>query len=148
MNDGATKFDGSQKSHLVSLLAECVRLDASDLHLSQGACPMVRVQGRLESLADQPPLGESEMQRIADELLGSGQADWSKGSIDGACFGPDDVRFRFNLYRRQGLLAAAMRRLEDRFRPLAELGLPEAMYSLSDLRDGLVIISGPSIWIK
>jgi twitching motility protein PilT len=144
MNDRVTEASGSQKSRLASLLAECVRLDASDLHLSGGIRPMLRVQGRLEALAEQPLLDESEVQKMAAELIGSEQADWSKGSVDGACFGPDGARFRFNLYRRQGLMAVAMRRLEERFRPLAELGLPEAMYSLSDLRDGLVIISGPT----
>jgi twitching motility protein PilT len=105
---------------------------------------MLRVHGRLEALADQPPLGESEMQQMAAELIGAEQADWSKGSVDGACFGADGARFRFNVFRRQGLMAVAMRRLEERFRPLAELGLPEALYLLSDLRDGLVIISGPT----
>jgi twitching motility protein PilT len=105
---------------------------------------MLRIHGRLETLAEQPPLDEPEMQQLAAELIGAEQADWSKGSVDGACFGPDGVRFRFNLFRRQGSMAVAMRRLEDRFRPLSELGLPEAMYLLSDLRDGLVIISGPT----
>jgi len=67
-------------------------------------------------------------------LIGAEQADWSKGSIDGACFGADGARFRFNVFRRQGLMAVAMRRLEERFRPLAELGLPEARVRAAERR--------------
>ncbi len=144
MNDCAKQVDGAADSRLAALLAECIRMDASDLHLSDGIRPTLRVHGRLEELADQPPISEAQVARMAAELIGTQQADWSKGSVDGACSGPGGVRFRFNVFRGQGRLAVAMRRLEDRFRPLSELGLPEAMYLLSDLRDGLVIISGPT----
>jgi twitching motility protein PilT len=144
MSDPAPSGNGVSDSLLTGLLAECVRLDASDLHLSCGRPPMVRVHGRLDVAANQPALGEPQMQLIAAELLRSAVEDWSKGSIDGACTGPGGVRFRFNLYRRGGLLAAAIRRLEDRFRSLQELGMPTVLYALGDLRDGLVIISGPT----
>ena len=66
------------------------------------------------------------------------------GSLDGAFSGPDGVRFRFNLFRRQGQLAIAVRRLEDAFRSLGDLGLPESLYQLCDLPDGLVIVCGPT----
>jgi len=57
---------------------------------------------------------------------------------------PDGVRFRFNIFRRQSEISIALRRLEDRFRTLTELGMPESLYNLCDLRDGLVVISGPT----
>ena len=66
------------------------------------------------------------------------------GSVDGAISAPDGTRFRFNVFRRQGALAIALRRLEDRFRSLADLGLPESLYQLCDLPDGLIIVSGPT----
>ncbi len=144
MNDSSTETGAARNSRLAALLAECVRRDASDLHLTGGIRPMLRIHGRLEAMTEQPPLGEPEMERMAAELIGAEPADWSKGSVDGACFGTNGARFRFNVFRGQGLMAVAMRRLEERFRPLAELGLPEALYSLSDLRDGLVILSGPT----
>ena len=143
-----SETDNAAATRLVSLLAECVRSDASDLHLSAGCPPMFRIQGQLTrgqpgQPAEQPLLGEAEMERMVAQLLGERTADWSRGAIDGA-LSADGARFRFNVFRRQGLLAVAMRRLEDRFRPLAELGMPESLYALSDLRDGLVIVTGPT----
>ena len=54
------------------------------------------------------------------------------------------MRFRFNVFRRQGHFAVAFRRLEDRFRTLVELGMPESLYQLSGYPDGLVVVSGPT----
>src|SRR5262249_19834174 len=62
----------------------------------------------------------------------------------GALSAADGTRFRFNVFRRQAQLSVALRRLEDRFRSLAELGLPEHLYSLCELPDGLVVVSGPT----
>jgi twitching motility protein PilT len=64
------------------------------------------------------------------------------GSIDGTFLAPDRTRFRFNLYRRQGQLAIALRHLESSFQTLAQLGLPQSLEKLCDLRDGLVIVTG------
>lgn len=144
MIDSTATPDATGKTRLTELLDTCVRLGASDLHLSTGLRPILRRHGELEPLADQPPIEEREMHRIADELLAGHIADWAKGSVDGACTGPAASRFRFNVFRRGGQFAVALRRLEDRFRSLAELGLPDALYSLSGLRDGLVIVSGPA----
>src|SRR4029079_5651295 len=66
----------------------------------------------------------------------------AKGSVDGAMSAPDGSRFRFNIFKRQGEIAIVLRLLEDTFRSLAELGMPESLYSLCDLRDGLVVVSG------
>jgi twitching motility protein PilT len=143
MNDAVTTAR-SAPSQLAELLAWCVQSNASDLHLSVGQPPMLRVHGQLQRSPSGEPLSPSQMQTIVGDLLGAAPADWAKGSVDGACSGPEDARFRFNIFRRGGELAAAVRRLESRFRPLSELGLPESLYSLGELRDGLVIISGPT----
>ncbi len=143
MNDAATTVRRAP-TLLAELLAWCVESEASDLHLSTGQPPMVRVHGQLQRAPSREPLSESQMQAMVGELLGPATADWAKGSVDGACSGPREARFRFNVFRRGGELAAAVRLLESRFRPLSELGLPESLYSLGELRDGLVIISGPT----
>jgi twitching motility protein PilT len=131
-------------SRLTDLLAACVAHEATDLHLSCDRPPMLRIKGNLEMLSGHPPLSESELDRITEELLGPAPADWSHGAVDGALSAPDGTRFRFNLFRRQGLPAVAMRRLEDHFRPLKELGMPESLYDLCGLHDGLVILTGPT----
>ena len=140
---------------LRELLAECVARDASDLHLAPGLAPHFRRAGELEAAPDRAPLSPDLIRRIAADMLppGADGADPEarlaarlvrRGSIDGAMSAPDGARFRFNIFRCQGALSIALRRLEERFRDLAELGLPEGLYRLCDLRDGLVVISGPT----
>ena len=68
----------------------------------------------------------------------------ANGSLDGAMTGPDGTRYRFNVFRRQGRLSISIRRLEDRFRTLAELGFSETLYRLCDLPDGLIVVAGPT----
>ncbi|RYD82787.1 MAG: twitching motility protein, partial [Verrucomicrobiaceae bacterium] len=133
------------------LLAVCIAKDGSDLHFSPSLLPHIRIHGDLAPLEGERPFSSVEIEGLATELLrrmGAGGEnplrDMPRGSLDGAVTAPGGVRFRFNVFRRQAELALALRRLEDRFRSLSELGLPESLRQLCELRDGLVIISGPT----
>jgi twitching motility protein PilT len=141
-------------SLLNELLTATERADASDLHLSPGRAPQLRVHGDLQPFvratpesADAPQaiiLSAETIEAIAQSLMNAGhhKSIAERGSADGACSSPSGARFRFNIFRRQGRLAIVLRRLEDRFRTLAELGLPDELYKLADLQDGLVVVSG------
>jgi len=126
---------------LNTLLVTCVEQDASDLHLIEDAQPCLRVHGPLKRIEGQPPTGRALMLEFATYLSPTFKID-APGSVDGSFSASDGTRFRFNIYQRAGGLAIALRRLEDRFRTLAELGLPEELYSLCDLPNGLVVVSG------
>jgi twitching motility protein PilT len=65
------------------------------------------------------------------------------GDVNGATTW-EGVRFRYNVYRRGDEECIAMRLLEGRVRTLGELGLPESLYGLCDLGDGLVVVAGPT----
>lgn len=130
-------------------LAICSERDGSDLHFSPRLPPHVRIHGELMPLAGESPCSAEAISELASELLRRVGANTNlekaqRGSFDGAITSKAGVRFRFNVFRRQGELALALRRLEDRFRTLAELGLPESLRPLCELRDGLVIVSGPT----
>ncbi|MFN0244978.1 MAG: type IV pilus twitching motility protein PilT [Planctomycetota bacterium] len=131
---------------LESLLAECTRLDASDLHVAPGVPPTFRVHGDLVAHAAVGPLDRAATEALCNELLATSGTRGleATGAQDGALTGRDGTRFRFNVYRRLGGIAAAVRRLEERFRTLAELGLPESLYELCDIPDGLVVVAGPT----
>ncbi|MEM9419135.1 MAG: PilT/PilU family type 4a pilus ATPase [Planctomycetota bacterium] len=126
-----------------SLLRYCVDADASDLHLVEGLVPYFRVKGPLEPMTDHAIVESGEIKAIVEHLR-PGFAATGIGSADGAFSSPNGARFRYNAYWRSGGLALALRRLEDRFRTLAELGLPDELYSLGDLPNGLVVVSGPT----
>ena len=134
---------------LDDLLALCALQDGSDLHFSPGLPPHIRIHGDLRPLDGWNPWPPVAIASLADELarrMGYGH-EWQtlpRGSMDGAITSRSGVRFRFNIFRRQAELAVALRRLEDRFRPLAELGLPDTLLQLCRLPDGLIVVSGPT----
>ena len=130
---------------LDELLAECVRQDASDLHLVPGLPPYLRVEGILEPQTHRPLVPPAEIEAIA----GLHARDWIRRRWRDRLAGrsdqrPDGTRYRFNVFRRQGQLSIAIRRLEDRFRTLPELGLSESLYRMCDLPDGLIVVAGPT----
>lgn len=131
---------------LQQLLAACVAADASDLHIAPGLPPMLRIHGILETQDEYGRLSAATTQAMAN-VLGRefDQAPLAKtGSLDGALTANDGTRFRFNVFRRQNAISIALRRLEDRFRPLSDLGLPDALYELCNMPDGLVVVAGPT----
>lgn len=139
-----TETENGGSTRLSALLLACVEAGASDVHLSPGLPPLLRVHGILMPVEGAAPLLPEQMQKIAGELSRVLPDGAERGSIDGAISAPDQTRFRFNLFRRNGQLAAALRRLEDRFQSLAELGLPQSLDLLCDHRDGLVLVGGPT----
>ncbi|MBL8767223.1 MAG: hypothetical protein JNL94_07660, partial [Planctomycetes bacterium] len=92
-------FDG--RATLDALLRACVDENASDLHLSAGLAPTLRVHGELVSLDAHGVLGADAVAAIVDVLLQwSGRAGLdATGSQDGAFTAIGDTRFRFNAYR-------------------------------------------------
>jgi twitching motility protein PilT len=134
------------------LLTCCVEQDASDIHIVPGMPPHLRVHGELDPIRGRVALSSKAVRDLAEAALekmtgsraGLDAGIERRGALDGALSSRGGVRFRFNIFRRQGELAIALRRLEDRFQSLGELGLPEALYNLCNLRDGLIIVSGPT----
>lgn len=132
-------------ARLATLLAQCVELDASDLHLAAEHPPYFRIHGILEPRPE-PPLTAEALAALAETMtLDRDPSSLDRtGSIDGALSAADGTRFRFNVFRRQGTLSLAIRRLEDAFRSLLDLGLPAELYELCSLPDGLVVVAGPT----
>ena len=128
---------------LTRLLKSCVAAGASDLHLSSGQPPFFRVDGELRRSDAFPVLTGDDLLTIASVLADRDLKGWAKGAIDGSTTEAGG-RFRFNIFRKQHEIAIAIRRLEERIRSLNELGLPDSLYDLADLKDGLVIVAGPT----
>lgn len=149
------------------LFEVCEKKGASDIHLSPGNLPFFRVRGSLDADSDFPVCTRSMISEIAVDLFGRmcGEGKETlmsrlrgRGSVDGACTSARGGRYRFNIYRCQATgqnknaassdpaipLGIALRLLEDRFRSLKELGLPDRLSDFCHLKDGLVIVSGPT----
>jgi twitching motility protein PilT len=135
---------------LDAILGEMVRRQASDLLLAPGSAPVVRVDGRLETLG-LAVIGDETVgdlfaahlsRRTRRQLADQGSADFSlRMAEDGDRAG---WRLRVNLLRQRGRLAAAVRALPRRIPALEELNLPPALGELAAATGGLVLVCGPT----
>jgi twitching motility protein PilT len=118
---------------------------ASDLHLSEGSTPMIRIDGRLLKL-DLPGLTR---QGVRDIVLSSMNGEQLKRfeerwEVDFAKEIDDSTRFRCNVYRQINGIGGAYRTIPAEIRSFEELGLPDVMKRLSLLERGLVLVTGPT----
>jgi twitching motility protein PilT len=150
MSPAPDRDSTSPEPELTEILARCVALQVSDVHLAAGEPVRCRLEGRLQSLslaADAPPALTAEyLEKVVDGLLSEPQRATlaARGSVDGALTSNVDARWRFNAYRRGGRLGLALRRLENRFRSLSELGLSEDLHRVGEFGHGLVVVAGPT----
>ena len=127
------------------LLGLVVEHNCSDLHLSVGTPPCVRIHGRLRKL-DTRALLQEDIEKLATEIATRPQIDRAKteGSIDFAFAFQERNRFRCSLYLQKGTLAIAMRLIPRRMLTLEEIGMPAAIRGLLELPRGLVLVTGPT----
>lgn len=132
-------------SDLDELLKKAVEMGGSDLHLSVGAVPRVRVHGSLVDLPYNiiyPDDAEKVVMPLLDTLARSqlntvGQYDLSYQISNVA-------RFRVNIFKQKGDLAAVFRVLNEKVPDYAKLGLPLSVFNLYKKRRGLILIVGPT----
>jgi twitching motility protein PilT len=131
---------------LDAMLAALVEADGSDLHLTAGAPPTVRVHGVLRELPGYAPLTPADTAALARAAAGDEQ--WHRFERDHERDFAHTVeglaRFRVNLYLQRGACGAAFRAIPHRIRPLDELGVPEAVARFAHLHRGLVLVTGPT----
>ncbi|MCG8650175.1 MAG: Flp pilus assembly complex ATPase component TadA, partial [Pirellulales bacterium] len=130
---------------LQRLLTICINRHASDLHFAPDHRPYLRTGGVLKPIEGEACVAPLQLDLLAEHLSREANDEnfRSTGSLDGA-FSFSGSRFRYNVYRCNASHSIALRRLDDRIRPLHELGLPDSLYRLAELRDGLVLLAGPT----
>jgi len=118
---------------------------ASDLHLSSGAVPVVRVNGVLKKL-NLPVMPDKEIREIIFPLMSAYQKKRfeEKHELDFAYELDDTARFRINFFEQLKGIAAVFRVIPTEIRSFEELGLPEIMKSFSLRERGLVLVTGPT----
>ncbi len=127
------------------LLRLVVDEGASDLHLSVGAPPAVRLNGRLLKL-EVRALTPEDTETLARAITSEAnlQRVTQDGSVDFGFSFRDADRFRVSVYRERGNLALALRAVPKRMMSLEEIGMPPAVRSLLDLPRGLILVTGPT----
>ncbi|MCQ2957719.1 MAG: type IV pilus twitching motility protein PilT [Candidatus Gastranaerophilales bacterium] len=127
------------------LLESTVDSNASDLHLSAGLPPIIRVGGELLK-TELPALVESDIQQLIFSMLTNEQRREVEQNLELDCsLGIHGLgRFRVNVYKERGNYAAALRTIATETPTIEELGLPSVVREVADMHRGLVLVVGPT----
>lgn len=138
-------FMPTVQQELEDLLLNTLKFNASDLHLSVGYKPTIRVDGMLLPLGDFSILTAEHAQNLAFSLLGERQSIFiEKKEIDFSYSFRDLARFRVNVFFEKGFVSSALRLIPSKIRNLEELNLPTALHKIPKLKQGFVLLTGPS----
>jgi twitching motility protein PilT len=137
----------NEPKEIDELLLYAIKHNASDLHISVGYPPIVRIDGTLMEVSDKVITAEE-----AEELIFSVLSDEKKEllevnrEIDLAYFYEGDIpaRFRINAYYTKKNLAAAFRIIPSRIRTIDELFLPSIYHQFAQLKQGFILVTGPT----
>jgi twitching motility protein PilT len=132
--------------HVNDLLERVVDLGGSDLHLTSGIQPAVRVHGELKPLTEFPEMNGSEIRRMIYAILTQRQRERFEAELelDTSHAIPGLGRFRVNVFLQRDSMGAVMRVIPFDIVPLEQLGLPPAVAGLAALPRGLVLVTGPT----
>jgi twitching motility protein PilT len=128
------------------LLTIMIERGASDLHITTGTPPQIRLHGKLIPLTQFERLTPQDTQRLAYSVLNEGQKQkYEEDNELDLSFGIQGLaRFRCNVYRQRGAVAAAIRVIPIKIRSFEELGLPAIVEQLADRPKGLILVTGPT----
>jgi twitching motility protein PilT len=131
---------------LTELLTTVLRLGGSDLHLTAGARPTIRLNGGLVQLEDSVDLTPPVIQTLLYAILTQRQRERFEAELelDFAYALPGQARFRVNIYRQRDSMGAAFRLIPFEIKPLEQLGIPPSVANFAMLPRGFVLVTGPT----
>jgi twitching motility protein PilT len=127
------------------LVAVVIRMGASDLHMKQGAPPILRVHGALGHLDEFGDLSEEDLLGLMYQMLTDPVRQerlHRTGAVDFAYDSHQGVRFRVNAFQERGRFSIACRPIPDRIKSFEELNLPPVLDEIADEERGLIIATG------
>lgn len=129
------------------IMQEAVRRNASDIFITVGVPPTLKVNGVLCSLSETSVLTPADAEEYARQLFVKErdyQAFLENGERDFSLSLPDVGRFRVNVFNQRGSVAVSIRRIYTRLPNATELGLPDSVIELADRQKGLILVTGPT----
>ena len=128
------------------LLGKLLEMNGSDLHLTAGTPPTVRVHGELERLGDYPPLSPRALQGMIYAILPQKMRERFEQELelDMSYSLPGRARFRVNVYMQRDAVGAVFRVIPFEIKNLEELGLPPVCADLARFPRGFVVVTGPT----
>ena len=128
------------------LLEHMVEANASDLHVTTGTPPAIRVRGEVERLDGFDALTSEETQQLLYRILSSEQQKILElnRQLDFSYSIPGLARFRVNVYFQRESIGAAFRLIPTELKTLEELGIPDSLHVLAEKPRWLVLVTGPT----
>lgn len=133
-------------TNLAELLTLGVKLKASDIHLSPGLPPLIRVDGDLKPIPDAPKLATETIKNLMYSMMEKIQQQEFENALelDFAISVPNVASFRVNLFYKANGLAAVLRIIPSEVPTLDQLNLPPVFKQLLNLPNGLILVTGPT----
>lgn len=127
------------------MFAEAARKEASDIHFIVGFPPMLRVSGTLMPIEGVPPLTPDSAKELLYTTFTPDQKELyeTNREVDFSLATPVG-RFRVNIYMQKGTIAGAFRLIPQKIKTIEELGLPDICHEFVKLRQGLILVTGPT----
>lgn len=128
------------------ILEMCVQYNASDVHVMVGIPPMLRLHGKLLTVPETKAITPSQAEDVINGLLSEQQRELLKidRELDFSYTIAGGARFRVNVYYEKGNVAAALRYIPASIRTLEDLHLPTIIGKLTEMKQGLVLVTGPT----
>lgn len=132
--------------NIQQLLDLTIQNNASDLHLSVGFPPLLRVHGDLLPVSGETAISPEQIESLIRPLLSEAQYNAYKQTweLDFSFEFEGKARFRVNLYRQKGQAAIALRLIPYHIPDIGELGLPQVIEKLTELKQGFILVTGPT----
>jgi len=132
--------------NIEEILEVAINRNASDIHLIADCSPVIKINGELSYLSTFPKLSGEEVKNLIFTFISSEQKEiiLSNKELDLSFSYQDKCRFRVNVYYQKGTMAASFRLLSVKIPKINELNLPEICYHFSKLKQGFILITGPT----
>ena len=136
----------TKRVDLDELLLHLLELGGSDLHLTAGSRPVVRHHGRVVPVVDQPVLSSDMLRELIYGILTERQRKIFEENLelDLAYALPGHARFRMNIFQQRESVGAVLRVIPWEIRGLADLNMPAVLDTFTQLKRGLVLVTGPT----
>ena len=127
------------------LLRTALKEGATDIHITVGAAPKFRIHGRLQTSRFPKPTASETLGILLDIMNPEQREQFERdGEIDLSITIPKTGRCRVNAYRQKNCIALAFRVVDMEIPDARELGIPECVMGLCDVKSGLVLVTGPA----
>lgn len=134
-------------NQMFDILKKMVQTNASDLFITVGKPPILKMDGVMKALDEYPKFSPTDTEAAARQLFDREQTSrsyYEKGEVDFALSISQIGRFRVNVFRQRGSCALTVRRIYTELPDPVALSIPEIVMNLTERQKGLILVTGPA----